>query len=188
MSAGLVTRTIELTDYQFALLFRAAARRGQSVEEYVIARALTARPRPDAGPHPLVLSPDEQHALRNSVSRIDEAALGGFETADPWVFALTSRITFLFEATMLQMLRAGEHRELSSLLADSLGKGRASRILREFRSRALSRNWLDPPDRRKNSGPAHATSARRQHPHRHQVTDQDRNKDRNTGKTGDSEV
>ncbi len=140
-----VTRTIELSDYQWALICRRAEHRGQSVEKYVIERALTSRPRPDEGSHPLVLSPDEQVALCQRIGRIDETALAGFETAEPWVFGLTSRIAFLFEATMLQMLRAGAHRELSLLLADSLGKGRAGRILREFRSRARARNWLDQP-------------------------------------------
>ena len=138
-----VTRTIEFSDYQWALVCRQAEHRGQSVEEYVIKRALTSHPYPDEGPHPVVLSPVEQAALSQRIARIDETALAGFETAEPWVFALTSRIAFLFEATMLQMLRAGAHRELSVLLADSLGKGRASRILREFRTRARERNWLD---------------------------------------------
>ena len=138
-----VTRTIEFSDYQWALVCRQAEHRGQSVETYVIERALTSRPRPEQGSHPLVLSPVEQAALSQRIARIDETALAGFETAEPWVFALTSRIAFLFEATMLEMLRAGAHRELSVLLADSLGKGRASRILREFRTRARERNWLD---------------------------------------------
>ncbi len=140
-----VTRTIEFSDYQWALVCQRAEHRGQSVEEYVIERALTTRPHPDEGSHPVVLSPAEQAALSRRIAGIDETALAGFETSEPWVFGLTSRIAFLFEATMLQMLRAGAHRELSLLLADSLGKGRASRILREFRNRARERNWLDRP-------------------------------------------
>lgn len=146
MIRAVVTRTVTVSEYEWALISRRAESRDQTIERYLIDRALSADV-PLTGSdedHPLVLTPDQQRELANRISRLDETVLAGFEPSDPWAFALGNRVAVIFEATMLEMLRTGRYHQLVQLLADTFGKGRAARIAREFRARALDRGWLQP--------------------------------------------
>ncbi len=120
-----------------------ALRRGQTINEYVVAAALTADPAPAAPT--LALSGDEQRRLLETVERLADGMLAEAGRDRGAIARLRESVELLLGETLANMDRRGRGEEILPLLIETFGEEHGASLERWFR-RWMERQRPSPRD------------------------------------------
>ena len=139
-------RAISCPDSDWDRVRKRAEAAGMSMSRYVVEKALTVELVTDRDgrsrfPPRLVLTEEDQIAIRDGVARITERMADPDDLTD--LGRLRKRVGFLLMATMFAMVRDRRIREMTRILAELFGPEEGGRIAERFLTRARRQGWLD---------------------------------------------
>lgn len=117
-----------------------AARRGVSINDYIITAGLTAEPRPGE-PEARPLSGAERRRLVRRVDLLAESMLAEAGQGAGAIARLREAVELVLAATLRDLVRQGLEHEIGPLLADAFGPEHGPEVERRFRA------WMErgPP-------------------------------------------
>ena len=135
---GQMVHSVSATDLDWERVRERADAAGMSISRYLVERALTVELSRDAKggvrpPPRLVWGEAEQREMQDRIAAIHDRVSTGSEKED--ASALTQigvAVSSLFLSAMLEMVRAGEARRMTGLLAETVGEEKAQEMASKF--------------------------------------------------------